>query len=175
MAHLTFYRRRSTVVLESVMGKKNSQCMTLQGYQFNLKREIIPVEALHLDGNLLPSMVKFNLYSTKDGIFVGQITWIPWQDGGALSYSGHLDPPDLFFQPYFEALKTRGIVIPGMKNNNLWLSSVIPLSKEKFIEISEKIRGKVVAKHYVGDEGIKDFPKTLDEYNKLMEKKKINP
>jgi hypothetical protein len=133
------------------------------------------VEASHLDGNLLSSMVKFNLYSTKDGIFVGQITWIPWQDGGALSYSGRLGPPALFFQPYFEALKTNGLVIPGMKDNNLWLSSVIPLSKEKFIEISEKIKGQVVAKYYVGDEDIKDFPKTLDEYNKLMEKKKINP
>ncbi len=174
MAHLTFYRRRSAVVLESVMGKKNSQCMTLQGYQFNLKREIIPVEASHLDGNLLPSMVKFNLYSTKDGIFVGQIAWIPWQDGGALSYSGRLGPPTLFFQPYFEALKTNGLVIPGMKNNNLWLSSVIPLSKEKFIEISKKIKGQVIAKYYIGDEDIKDFPKTLDEYNELMEKKNEN-
>lgn len=171
MAHLTFYRKRSTVVSETVMGDQNSQCMTLQGYQFNLKRELVPVETSHLEGNLLPAMLKFNLYSVKDGFFAGQIAWIPWQDGGALSYSGRLGPPSVFFQPYFEAVKTNGLIIPGTKDNNLWLSSVIPLTKEKFIEISEGIKGQVVAKYYVGDEDIKDFPRTLNEYNKLMERK----
>jgi hypothetical protein len=48
---------------------------------------------------------------------------------------------------------------------------VIPLRKEKFIEISEKLKGEVVAKYYVGDEDIKDFPRTLEDYNKLMSKK----
>ncbi|MBL7197937.1 MAG: hypothetical protein ISS47_07530 [Candidatus Omnitrophica bacterium] len=171
MAHLIFYRKRSSVVFESVMGKQNFQCMTLQGYQYNLKRELIPVEKTHQEGNLLPSMIKFNLYSAKDGMFVGQIAWIPWQDGAALSYSGRFGPPHLFFRPYFKEIKSDGLIIPGMENNNLWLSSVIPLSKEKFIEISEKIKGEVVAKHYVGDEDIKDFPKTLDEYNTLISEK----
>ena len=88
-----------------------------------------------------------------------------------MSYSGRFGLPHLVFQPYFKALRSDGLVIPGMKNSNLWLSSVIPLSKEKFIEISEKIKGQVVAKHYVGDEDNRDFPKTLDEYNKMMSEK----
>ena len=127
MAHLAFYRKRSTVSFESVMGNQPSKCMALQGYQFNLKRELVPVETSHQEGNLLSSMVKFNLYSTKNGVFAGQISWIPWQDGAALSYSGRFGPPQLFFIPYFNALKCEGIFIQGMKNVNHWLSSVIPL------------------------------------------------
>lgn len=171
MSHLTFYRKRSTLSFESVMGKHQFQCMTLQGYQYNLKRELVPVEEAHQERNLLKSMVKFNLYSTKDGNYVGQIAWIPWQEGGALSYSGKLGPPKLFFRPYFNAIKAQGIFIQGIKGENLWLSSVIPLSKEKFIEISEKLKGEVVAKYYKGDEDIKDFPSTLEAYNKLISNK----
>lgn len=173
MAHLTFYRKRSSVVFESVMGKQSFQCMTLQGYQYNLKRELVPVEKTHQEGNLLPSLEKFNLYSTKDGLFIGQIMWIPWQDGAALSYSGRFGPPHLFFKPYFNALKIKdGLIIPGMKDKTLWVSSVIPLSKEQFFKISENIKGEVVARHYVGDEeDINDFPKTLEEYDKLISKK----
>jgi hypothetical protein len=63
------------------------------------------------------------------------------------------------------------LIIPGMKDNGLWLSAVIPLTKDQFYKISEGIKGEVVAKHYVGDEpDIKDFPKTLDEYETLMKK-----
>jgi hypothetical protein len=171
MSHLTFYRQRSTLSFESVMGKHQFQCITFQGYQYNLRRELVPVEEAHKEGNLLKSMVKFNLYSTKDGNYVGQIAWIPWQEGGALSYSGRLGPPQLFFLPYFNAIKEQGILIQGIEGANLWLSSVIPLRKEKFIEISEKLKGEVVAKYYVGDEDIKDFPRTLEDYNKLMSKK----
>jgi len=173
MAHLTFYRKRSSVVFESVMGQQTFQCMTLQGYQYNLKRDLVPVEKAHENNNLLPSLEKFNLYSTKDGTFVGQIAWMPWQDGGALSYSGRFGPPHLFFRPYFNALKIKdGLVIPGIKDNNLWLSSVIPLSKDQFFKISESIKGEVIARHYIGDEDMKEFPKTIAEYDKLMSQRK---
>lgn len=174
MAHLTFYRKRSSIVFESVMGKQSFQCMTLQGYQHNLRRQLIPVEKTHQKGNLLPSLQKFNLYSTKDGLFVGQIMWIPWQDGAALSYSGRFGPPHLFFKPYFKALNIKdGLIIPGMKDKTLWVSSVIPLSKERFFEISGNIKGEVIARHYVGDEeDINDFPDTLEKYEELITKRK---
>jgi hypothetical protein len=177
MAHLTFYRQRSSVITESVMGNQDFKCMTIQGYQFNLKRELVPVEESHFQGNLLPSMVKFNLYSIKNGEFIGQIIWMPWQDGGAIIYSGRLGPPIAFFNPYFKAVKSQEMIMPGMKNNNLWLSSVIPLSKEKFIEISESLKDEeslkdiIVAKYYFGDEPEKDFPMTLEKYNQLIEKR----
>jgi len=172
MAHLTFYRKRSTVVIESVMGSQSSQCMTLEGYQYDLKGELVPAEEAHREGKLLKSMVKFNLYSTKDGVYVGQLAWIPWQGGGVVSYSGRMGPPQLFFQPYFKATNSKGMFMQGRADANLWLSYAIPLSKEKFIEVSRKIRGEVVAKFYEGDEDIQDFPRTLGEYNKLKKKRK---
>jgi len=170
MGHLTFYRKRSSVISESILGKQDLQCMTLQGYQFNLKRELVPVELSHQQGHLLPSLIKFNLYSTRDEVFIGQITWMPWQDGCAISYSGHLGPPQLIFKPYFKAAGSKIMIMPGMKNANLWLSSVIPLSKERFIEISENLKGEVIAKYFDGDED-KEFPDTLDKYNSLYQKK----
>ena len=165
MAHLTFYRKRSTIDIKNVMGNQPSQCMTLQGYQYNLKRDLVQVEQAHQEGNLLKSIIKFNLYSTTDGVFVGQIAWMPWQDGAVLSYSGRLGPPQTVFQPYFHISKSQGIVMQGMKDANLWLSSVLPLSEDKFIEISKQLKGEIVAKYYKGDEDVEDFPKTLEEYD----------
>ena len=174
MGHLTFYRKRLSLVFKSVMGQQSFQCMTLQGYQYDLNRELKPVEASHQNNNLLPSLEKVNLYSTKDGVFVGQIMWMPWQNGGALCYSGRMGPPPLFFKPYLNFLKiTDALIIPGMKDKSLWMSSVIPLTKEQFYSISENIKGEVVAKPYKGDEeDIKDFPKTLAEYDQLMSGRK---
>lgn len=88
MAHLTFYRKRSTMAFESVLGKTQSQLMTLEGYQYNLKGQLVPIEEGHKQGNLVKSLLKFNLYSSADGMFVGQIAWMPWQDGAVVSYSG---------------------------------------------------------------------------------------
>jgi hypothetical protein len=140
-SHLTFYRKRSSVVFENIISSQGRECMTLQGYQYNLKRDLIPVEKAHQEGNLVKSMIKYNLYSIKqDGIYVGQIAWMPWQDGAVLSYSGRIGPPKIFFQPYFRATKSNGIYMQGMTNANLWLSSVIPLSKEKFKEISNEFK-----------------------------------
>ena len=51
------------------------------------------------------------------------------------------------------------------------MSSVIPLTKEHFIKISEDLKGEVVAKYYVGDEDINNFPMTLESYEKLMSEK----
>jgi len=47
-----------------------------------------------------------------------------------------------------------------------------PLPKDKFREITEQLKGEIVAKYYKGDEDIEDFPKTLEEYEKLMTKKR---
>jgi hypothetical protein len=173
MAHLTFYRKRSTVVFETVMGNHPRQAMVLQGYQYDLKRNLVPAEEAHQGGNLLKSLIKFNLYSTKDGIYVGQIAWMPWQDGAVVSYSGRLGPPQVILEPYFRATKTRGMVIPGMKDANLWLSSVMPLAKEKFIQISRQIKGEVVAKFYEGNEDDNEFPTTLKQYKNLQQKKRM--
>ena len=42
-------------------------------------------------------------------------------------------------------------------------------------KISEGIKGEVVARHYVGDEpDIRDFPKTLAEYEKLNKRKDVS-
>lgn len=167
-AHLTFYRKRAAIPFDSIMGKQKFQCMTLQGYQYNLKRKLVPAEEAHREGKLLKSLIKFNLYTTKDGKFVGQIAWMPWQDGAALSYSGRIGPPTIFFRPYFRATKTQVTFMQGMEDANVWLSSVIPLTKEKFINISENLKGEIVAKYYIGDEDIKNFPMTLEAYDKLM-------
>jgi hypothetical protein len=171
MAHLTFYRKRSTIAFETVLGKIPSQIMILEGYQYDLKGVLNPVEEAHQQGNLLKALVKFNLYSSTDGVYVGQIAWMPWQDGAIVSYSGRFGPPQTVLEPYFKAAKIRGTVIPGILGANLWLSSVMPLTKEKFIQVSREIRGKVVAKYYRGEEEDSGFPATLQQYRDLQKRK----
>lgn len=155
MAHLTFYRKRSAVSFESVLGKQSFSCTTLNGYQYNLKRKLVDVDDCHREGNFHGPTVRFNLYSSKDNKFIGQIGWIPWQDGAVISYSG-LIPPQAIFKPYFGAVKEKGFFMPGFEKARFWLSSVIPLSKERFISITGKISGDFFVERDSEDEN--DLP-----------------
>ena len=62
MAHLTFFRRRSSIDFESVLGPGSSQFTTIQGYQYNLKKKLVPAEESHQEGKHKNPKVRFNLY-----------------------------------------------------------------------------------------------------------------
>ena len=109
MGHLTFYRRRSTVRYDAVLGKGPRQAKTFQGYQYNLKRQLVEAEEYHQQGAFHGAKVRFNIRNVRDNRLVGQIGWIPWQDGAAVSYSGEL-PPAPLFEAYFQGKKVNAAV-----------------------------------------------------------------
>ena len=88
MTHLTFFRRRTTVDFEGVLGSADRQAMTMQGYQYDLQRRLVPAEKSHRAESFENPKVRFNLYSRQDRLLVGQVCLLPWQDGAVITCRG---------------------------------------------------------------------------------------
>jgi hypothetical protein len=62
MAQLTFFRKRSTVDFREILGPNPHETMTIQGYQYNLKRQLVPAEDNHHQGTFRNPRIRYNLY-----------------------------------------------------------------------------------------------------------------
>jgi hypothetical protein len=144
MAHLTFFRKRSSIDISSILGPDPSQVMTIQGYQYNLSRQLVPAEDSHLEEKFQNPRIRFNLYSKKEGKLLGQVCLWPWQDGAVITCSVSFNPK-IIFRHYFRTLKLDGLVLPAGMGMNMWLSSVLPISEEDFIGASESIAGDIIS------------------------------
>jgi hypothetical protein len=143
MAHLTFFRKRSSIDFGSVLGPDPNQIMTIQGYQYNLNRKLVPVEESHQAGSFKNPRVRFNLYSKKDRTLKGQVCYLPWQDGAVITCSTLFDPR-IVFKHYFKSLKLNGVILPAGMKENIWYSSVLPISEEDFIKCSEVLNTDLI-------------------------------
>ncbi len=143
IAHLTFFRKISTIDFNSLLGSKESYSKTLGAYQFDLKRKLKKIDKFHSSGNFVPFSVPFNIYSPKEKKFVGQITWIPWQDGCFITYSCKM-PPELFFIPLENFLQTKIRLIPASKQANIIMTQLLPLKKEDFINFYSNLKGPFI-------------------------------
>ena len=141
---LSFFRKRSLINIDSFLGKQPSEFMTLKGYQYNLKRELVEVEDYHKQGNFKGATVKYNLFLKHDKKLIGQVGWIPWQDGAVICYTGAI-PPQIVFQRYFDVVKEKGAFMPDIEEQNLWMSSVIALKENDFMSVTCKISGDFYA------------------------------
>jgi hypothetical protein len=152
MTHLTFFRKISGVDLMTHFlraGQFSSQ--TIQGYQYNLKRQLVETEVSHRSETFKNPKVRFNLYRTDTREFVGQMCRLPWQDGAVITFSVLFDPSLLFIQ-FLKNLKLKGQLHQNRCDGTLiWTSTVLPISEEKFIEIAENIHSSVISKR--DDEG----------------------
>jgi len=143
MAHLTFFRKRSSLGFSSVLGPEPNEIMTIQGYQYNLKRKLVPVEKSHQAGEFKNPRIRFNIYSKKDNLLKGQVCYLPWQDGAVITCSV-LFNPQLVFQHYFKSLKLKGIIFPAGMKENMLFSSVLPISESDFIKFSKSIHNDLI-------------------------------
>jgi hypothetical protein len=158
MAQLTFYRRRSTVRFDSLLGRDPRQVMTLHAYQYNLGRQLKDVEEYHREGVFHGAKVRFNIRNKKEDRLVGQVGWIPWQDGAVVCYSGALPP--VFLESYFQVAQSNGAVIPVPGSPRV-VSTVMPLSEEQFITVTESIGGDFAAERCAeSDEDLGWFPRS---------------
>jgi hypothetical protein len=72
------------------------------------------------------------------------VCFLPWQDGAVITCSTLFDPR-IIFQHYFAELKLNGMVLPGSMHQNIWFSSVLPLTEERFIRCSDNIHPELIA------------------------------
>ncbi len=141
---LSFFRKRSLVNIESFLGNQPFQFMTLKGYQYNLKRELVEVEIFHKADNFKGATNRYDLFYKGSKELVGQVGWMPWQDGATICYTGVV-PPQIIFKMYFNEIKEEGFFIPIVDEQNFWLSSVINLKENDFVNITNKISGDLYA------------------------------
>lgn len=144
MAQLTFFRQRSAVPFDAALGKGPSQGTTIQGYQYNLKRQLVPTQDSHKAGKYKNPKVRFNIYSKKTGEIIGQICLLPWQDGASITCSARVSPK-IIYQHIFNALNLKGIFIQGATGEPIWYSSILPISEEQFIKAAQHLHPDIVS------------------------------
>lgn len=144
MTHLTFFRKRSSIDFDSLLGPDPTQVMTIQGYQFNLDNKLVPAEESHYSGKFKNPEIRFNLYSKSKRDYIGQVCLLPWQDGAAITCSVLFDP-EVIFHHYFRTLGLKGIYVSVGKEANMWFSSVLPIKDEEFIRASELIHKNIIS------------------------------
>jgi hypothetical protein len=145
MAHLTFFRKISAIDFDALMKEDSGFAQTIQGYQYNLKRQLVPVQEEHQAASFQNPKVRFNLYLKKGGRFAGQVCLLPWQDGALIMCSSFIPPQNIFLH-YFRYLKLTAQFIESAPESggNLWVSTLLRISEQDFIEASEKMNTDVL-------------------------------
>lgn len=144
MSHLTFFRKRTSIDFSSILGQDSTEIMTIQGYQYNIKKELVPADESHCKETFQNPKIRFNLYSEKDHCLIGQICYWPWQDGVSIIFSGRFDPR-IIFHHYFRAIKQKGVFLKGGPEGKMWFSSILSISEEEFIEASQQIHKEIIS------------------------------
>jgi len=151
MAHLTFFRKLSIVRLDELQ-PETGQAQTIQGYQYNLKRQLVPSEERHQSGKFENPKIRFNLYLRKERTLAGQVCLLPWQDGAVITISS-LFQPAIISQQYFQRLKLRSTLIPmEVESAKVWMSSVLQISEADFIKVSENIHPDIISVRDISDD-----------------------
>jgi hypothetical protein len=137
MAHLTFFRKISAIDFNALIKDGVGLGQTIQGYQYNLKRQLVPAQPFQ------NPKVRYNLYLKKERTFVGQVSLLRWQDGAVIMCSSFISP-QIIFSYYFSCLKLKAQFIeaplpPNAADAKLWMSTVLEISEQNFIEAGEKM------------------------------------
>jgi hypothetical protein len=106
-------------------------CMPIAAYQMNLSGELVPV----------PPEFRFNPFAVVSfrvldgsGAELGRVSYLPWQDGGVVRVTGKLPIETVLVFAGKEALSE-----PVVRFGGDQLSSVIPLSRQQFIDAANRM------------------------------------
>ncbi len=143
MAQLTFFRKRSSIDFGMVLGPGQSDLVTIQGYQYNLMRQLVEADETHTIGNFVNPKIRYNLYLKSNRTLIGQVCLLPWKDGAVITVWSRIDPR-MIYKHYYDALKLNGIIVPASTDKNMWFSSVLSINEELFIKASEIISSDII-------------------------------
>jgi hypothetical protein len=78
MTHLAFFRKISGIdFMNNFLRAGQFSVRTIQGYQYNLKRQLVETEVSHQSETFKNPEVRFNLYRADTRTFAGQICRLP--------------------------------------------------------------------------------------------------
>jgi hypothetical protein len=111
------------------------QVLTLWGYQYNLRGELVRVPAeFYNDRYMAPLPVRVE---DQQGGLLGMLRFLPWQDGAAILFEAPkipLDPLLVFVGP--AALRRAGVI----KLRNALISYVLPITAGDFQQMLRRIQ-----------------------------------
>ena len=109
--------------------------ITISGYQYNLKGELLPVpRQFYNDRHLPPPPMRIE---SPKGELLSTIQFVPWQDGGTVLLKGKLPLEGLMVFLGKEGLERGGIV---HRPPDLQISYVVPITQANFNEMLNRIQ-----------------------------------
>lgn len=121
--------------------------MVIQGYQYNLKRQLVPAEERHQQGTFVNSRLRFNLYTKNDKTLKGRVCLLPWQDGAVIMCSALFDPR-IVFEHYFRSLKVSGVVLArGNEPESMAVLSSSDTRRALAMRLSPNVIQKMIIRH----------------------------
>ena len=134
IAHLMIFSRGAKLPQwNEVFNGTNQSVVTLRGYQYNLRGELVRVpERFYNDRYIGPMPVNIE---DRQGNVLAALRFLPWQDGAAISLEGKLPLERLllFLEP--NVLKRAGVI--NLKNRQI--SYVLPITDEHFQQMLRRI------------------------------------
>lgn len=111
--------------------------MNLGGYQFNLKRELVPVpDEMRSDRGAGLRNLPFRIES-RAGKLLSHVQFIPWQEGGAVRIIGNmpLESVLIFLGPVMQQAQI-------IQQENARISSVLPITRNDFLAALKKFQAQ---------------------------------
>lgn len=139
MSHLAFFRRRTTIDFQGLLGSDPGQAMTIQGYQYKIDGSAVPVEASHLAESFVTPTLRYWLYERATKQFIGQLCRWSWQDGAVLTYSGRVNPSAIFAPLLTRLGHQKALFMPAGTEAQMWLTHVLPISGDKFASATKHL------------------------------------
>jgi hypothetical protein len=130
-----------------VLNGVTSQAVTANGYQFNLRGELVPVpREFYNDRYLGPQPF---VVEAPDGTPLATLQFLPWQDGGAILLYGKLPLDGLLIFLRRDALKRAGVVRTAKGQ----LSYVLPITAADFRRMLLRLQQRSNLRVKVADGG----------------------
>jgi hypothetical protein len=113
----------------------SSMGMTLGAYQFNLKRELVPVpDEMRMDKGAGLRNLPFRIETLK-GELLSHVQFIPWQEGGAVRIIGKMPLESVLV--YLGPVMKDAHIIP---QENARISSVLPITRADFLKALQTLQ-----------------------------------
>ncbi len=135
--HLQTFSPGTKLPNEAAVEGISTMGMTLGAYQFNMKRQLVPVpKDMRVDKGAGLRNLPFRIESHK-GDLLSHIQFIPWQEGGAVRVIGKMPLESLliFLGP---VMKQAHII----EQDNARISSVLPISRDDFLKSLQRFQSQ---------------------------------
>lgn len=143
--------------IDDVMGTTSRMNVTLAGYQFNLTGKLLPVSPEYYAGRYLPQQPQ--IFKDKKHNISFTLQFMAWQDGAVILLKGKIPLEGLLI---YLGEKANNRLAP-IKRDILQISSVLPITKEDYLLMLQRIQTQTpfklekpeisIVKQKIADEG----------------------